>query len=196
MKAVFVLFSLIAALFATGAWAGAGLLVNPWFDDADQLDGWLVNAGRVADWDPLDEDGLSSSGSARLTHDIDGNNGVLAILRQCVLVQPYQAYYFGASMLMPSGQDPEAGRGRVVVRTYASTDCLGESSLEFSPPLDPVLGEWQFTEGLVSTAPDTRSMRVRLSIQKFSGVTDDLTVHFDNVFLMSDQLFGDSFESG
>lgn len=196
MKAVSVLFSLIAALATTGAWAGAGLLVNPWFGDADQLDGWLVNSGRIADWDPLDEEGLSSSGSALLTHDVDGNNGVLTIMRQCVLVQPYQAYYFGASTFMPSGQDPDAGRGRVVVRTYASTDCLGESSAEFSSPVDPVLGLWQFTEGLVFTAPDTRSLRFRLSIQKFTGVTDDLVVHFDNAFLMSDQLFGDSFESG
>lgn len=187
---------MLAVTAATGARAGAELLTNPWFDDVDQLNGWTLNGSRIAEWDPLDEDGSSNSGSARLTHDVDGNNGVLSILYQCTTVQPYQAYYFGASLFMPTGQDPEAGRGRVVVRAYPSSDCLGDSSIEFSPPLDPVPGEWQFTEGLISTAPDTRSMRVRLSIQKFSDVTDDLTVHFDNVFLMSDQLFGDSFESG
>lgn len=37
---------------------------------------------------------------------------------------------------------------------------------------------------------------VRLSIQKFNGVAEDLTAHFDIVFLKPDQLFGANFESG
>jgi len=187
----------IAALMAaTGAHAGAGLLVNPWFDDADQLDGWTVNATRIAEWNSLDEEGLAGSGSARLTHDTDGNNGVLAIMTQCITVQPYQAYSFGASLFMPVGQDPDAGRGRVNVGAHATTDCTGSVDNHFTPPLDAEIGEWQFTESVFATAPDTRSIRVKLSIQKLTGETDDLTVHFDNVFLISDQLFGDGFESG
>lgn len=174
--------------------ASENLLVNPFFDDVDQFDGWIVNANRLAQWDGADEQGLDNSGSAKLTHDIDGNNGVLAIMRQCVPVEPNQAYFFGGSIFLPEGQADEAGNGRVVAYTYSTPDCTGGRENHFTPPLDEV-GQWQFAQSPVVTEFDTGSIRINLSVQKFSGFTEDLDVLFDNVFLFSDQLFGDGFES-
>jgi|GEM_PF-2937666 len=173
--------------------ASENLLVNPFFDDVDQIDGWLVNTNRTAQWDSADEQGLADSGSARLTHDIDGNNGVLSIMRQCLPVEPKQAYFFGGSIFLPAGQANGAGHGRMVAQTYSTNDCTGGPDSNFSPPLT-VIGQWQFTQALVLTEFDTGSLRINLSVQKFSGFADDLDVLFDNVFLFSDQLFGDGFE--
>lgn len=197
MKAVstYFMFS-IAVLAATGAWAGAGLLANPTFNDADQLDGWTIFTNSIADWDPQDEEGLAASGSATLTHQGVGNNGIRSILFQCLPMQGYEAYSFGASILMPSGQNPDHGRGRVFVAAYSTTDCTGSADNFFTPPLDAVIDEWQFTESTFVTPPATLSIRLVLGVQKFTGVSEDLSVKVDNVFLLSDQLFGDSFESG
>lgn len=173
--------------------ASENLLLNPFFDDADQLDGWLVNVNRTAQWGSADEQGLENSGSARLTHDIDGNNGVLSIMRQCLQIEPKQAYFFGGSIFLPAGQADGAGHGRIVAQTYSTNDCTGGPDSNFSPPLIEV-GEWLFTQALVLTQVDTGSIKVNLSVQKFSGFTEDLDVLFDNVFLFSDQLFGDGFE--
>jgi hypothetical protein len=185
----------LVVLASQSAIASDNLVVNPSFDDVDQLSGWIVNANRIAQWDSADEQGLENSGSARLTHDIDGNNGVLSIMRQCVPVQPNKAYVFGGSILLPAGQADEAGNGRVVARTYATSDCTGEFDSNFTPLLDEV-GQWQLAEALVVTESDTGSIRMNLSVQKFSGFTEDLDVLFDNIFLhLEDQVFRDSFES-
>lgn len=185
----------LIVLACQSATASENLLVNPSFDDVDQLGGWIVNVNRIAQWDSADEQGLENSGSARLTHDIDGNNGVLSIMRQCVPVQPNKPYFFGGSIFLPAGQADDAGNGRVVAQTYSTSDCTGGSDSHFTSLLDEV-GQWQFAKTLVVTEFDTGSIRINLSVQKFSGVTEDLDVLFDNVFLYLDnQVFRDSFES-
>ncbi len=184
---------MLLVLAGAPAMAGDELVSNAFFDNAQALDGWTINANRIAEWDPLDEEGLTNSGSAKLTHDIDGNNGVLAIMRQCVVIQPHQAYYFGASVLWPDGQPEDSGRGRLVGRVYSEPDCSGSSEATFTPPLDPD-GQWQFTQAVLFTGASARSARIHLSIQKFSGITQDLAAHFDNVFMFSDRVFANGFE--
>lgn len=193
MKTLLLIPGMLLLAAGSPAMAGAGLLFNPFFDNAEALDGWTINANRIAEWDSLDEEGLSASGSAKLTHDIDGNNGVTAIMHQCVAVQPHQAYYFGASVLWPDGQPEDSGRGRLLARVYSEPGCSGSSDATFTPPLDPD-GQWQFTQAVLTTGASARSARIHLSIQKFSGITQDLTAHFDNVFMFSDRVFADGFE--
>lgn len=179
---------------ALPAAGGSVNLENPFFDDADQLEGWAVLNNRIAEWDALDADGLSGSGSARLTSDVDGNNGALAILAQCLPVQPGNAYLFGASVNKPAGQPEGTGNGRVVTRVFPEDDCTGDSHTTFTSAVEGT-GKWLLTEGAFPTGSADRSARLTLSIQKYSGVDDDITVHFDNVFVVSDRVFGDGFEA-
>lgn len=177
--------------------ADQNLLANPAFGNPDQLNAWtLFNPDRLAQWDSLDANGSADSGSARLTHDLTGNNGNLLILFQCVPAQPNRHYHFGALALVPTGQNPAIGRPRVVASHFDTDNCSGTQTNAFSQAHTVELNQWQEIGGSLTTTANTGSIRVSLGIQKFATETDDLTAHFDNVFLsIEDSIFADRFES-
>lgn len=158
------------------------------------LSGWDNPSLYSASWDPLDAEDTGDSGSALLTHEIEGNNGTLGILHQCLAISPGAEYEFGALTYIPAGE-PAFTAGIIIVFTYATADCTGDLLQFEASSFDDDQGIWGPTTGSITTDSGTASAEIRLGVRKASGVTDDASVHFDNVYVdPPEEVFRDRFE--
>jgi len=171
---------LVAAALAPSARA-ENLLVNPRFDTS--ISGWTVgNDDQV--WSPVDVDDDPSSGSARALIDQAPGPFTGVAFRQCVEVTAGDEYVYGASTLVPSGQE-RTGSALVAVYFYGEEGCGGAAidTQTIGPVDDP--GAWANVSDTI-TAPDgSRSVNVFLSVTK-NEPGGELTAHFDDVLFCSD----------
>ena len=163
-----------------GACLAVNLLVNPGFDT--NLAGWDNPYGYTANWSATDSAGNGSSGSALLTDDLGaGNNSTLLVLSQCIAVAPQTTYTYGGRVRVPAGQ-PLYTRGNVFVLTYAGEDCNG-SVLQGESIGSDLVDVWEFVSRSITTDPTVHRIRLALGVYKESGVTQNASALFDNVFL-------------
>lgn len=174
---------LLAAL--AGAPASAqNIAINFGFDT--NLDGWNTSDNTPAEvsaqWNSLDANGASNSGSAQVDNISTGpNNGVT--LHQCLPATAGQTYSFGGKIRVPA---PGLGANdAATIDAYWTSDanCLNNLSLDstgFSPGLSDA---WETQPPTQVVAPaGTNAVKIRARVSKFdAGGT--LTAFFDDVYL-------------
>lgn len=166
-----------------GAARAQNLLVNPGFD-AD-LSGWSANV--AGSWDgTMDAAGSPTSGSVlvevTLGPSVSSNGGV----SQCVTgIMPGTSYDFGGQVFL--SQSPGSfARAYIAVLWYDDATCTGPtiSNDQAVPVFD--LDEWLPSTG-AGVAPGG-TVAARVSTNEHGGtVGGDITVNFDDVFLMESQ---------
>jgi len=167
-------------------------VVNPGF--ATSLDGWTVLFGRPAAWSALDALGAPDSGSARITNELAPSNGATPLtLRQCLPASGGTGYLFAGEVLLPGGEPPST-LGQVVVYGHDDTDCgpgitASEGLFAFGS-----FDTWIPVAGALSLPPGTHSLSLSLGVRKEAGVSAPASAHFDQVQLVLDRVFRDSFD--
>lgn len=157
------------------------LLVNGGFDSG--VAPW--QSGNVLEtslaWSPLDAGGSSGSGSALVTTKSYG------AASQCFAASG--AFFdLSAKIRVPSGQ-PLTGSATVLVRFYATTDCSGAGSADFT--LGPAAGRdaWETFSLKLAAPPAARSGVAFLTVGKGSAGTT-FGAHFDDVSVKPSDVSG------
>ncbi|MDX2436473.1 MAG: hypothetical protein QNL88_05415 [Acidobacteriota bacterium] len=157
----------------------AQVLVDDTFDE--NVDSWPAGWENTIVWDPLDEQGSSSSGSALVTN-ISTTAGDATGSQLCVEgIEAGELYRVGADVLVPEGQT-ETGVARLLLRWYGD-GCAGSQtgSWVITNEIDSSDSETWLPVSAAGVAPEeTRSARIRLGIRK-SEADGSLAAHFDNV---------------
>ena len=114
----------LALLLTTPAFA-ANLLTNPNFDT--NVSGWTSSNGSIlsAEWNGIDADGSTASGSVTLRNSTDFANGAGPVLQQCVPVTSGAGYDLYGKFQIPGNQD-RTGSLQPVVFFYAGPNCSGD----------------------------------------------------------------------
>jgi hypothetical protein len=189
LDARWVIFASMLAVLGAAEVSGQNLVVNG--DFATSLSGWQPGGaqGGSASWDPTDQAGVASSGSALIVNDqpcIEQSPAVFSCpypgLIQCMAVTAGASYSIGFSALIPSGQEV-GGAAYIFLDWYSGDAC------DTGPLVHPVFGHatvgtWG-TEARGLTAPaGARSLRLTIA-----AVRDEIPpqgsfrAHFDNVFV-------------
>ena len=167
---------LFTVLVATTAGA-QNMLTNGSFDH--DLTSWSLDDGSRM-WLPADANGSPSSGSARVS---GGGYGVdvTLVMSQCVPVNEYYIYEFGADILIPSGQ-PSSANGLLFSRFYSDTECSVYLA-QFSSPTAATVDAW--TPVLMGGTAPASAASVRVILAVGQDYYDEIQTHavFDEVFL-------------
>ena len=174
--------SWIAVALAVGAIASPArsqnLLVNPDFDDADQLSGWAETGGKT--WSSDDFAGDPSSGSVQIPNSFAPAGSVL--MRQCVPATAGQSLHASAEVRVAPGQS--AGSVFFALAFWDTVDCSGTESnaVGFFPgPAAPITGDWSPVASTIVAPALTQGAEIELTVVKGAG--GSLTAFFDHVFL-------------
>jgi len=131
-------------LMAAGSVFAQNLLVNPGFDDLDQLTGWTCDSSMGQPiWHPHDILGLQGSGS--MEHNVFGITGNMNVnCRQCVPVSELWTYVMSGWYFWPD--DPaltQVGSSIWSIRFFSDTLCnsyLGVQTTNWAK--NPALDTW------------------------------------------------------
>jgi hypothetical protein len=190
-------------LMAAGPVFAQNLLVNPGFDDPDQLTGWTCesNYGQ-ASWSPIDSLGLAGSGS--MQHDVAAAlfNNETVVCRQCVPVSELWTYVMSGWHFWPD--DPNVaqnGSVRWSMVFYSDTDCAPSSILGFPPatigsrpPL--ALDTWHHLVSDEIMAP-AGSLSARIGVVTWQNIADEpVRARLDDLDFSTTTVFRDGFETG
>jgi hypothetical protein len=174
------------------------LLVNPGFDDADQLDGWTCTSDHgVASWSTEDRGGSAISGS--MMHDVTAtsNNRWLGC-RQCVPVSAGSSYLVSGWYYWPNDPDvTQDGTPRFSVYFYSDATCTtglasGATSNDF-----PIYDTWLAFTTSEMTAPAGAVAADIIFLTWQDLANDPVRARFDDLaFIPTLPIFSDGFESG
>ena len=136
-------------LMAAGPVFAQNLLVNPGFDEPDQLTGWTCDSNYgQASWSPIDSLGLAGSGS--MQHDVAAAlfNNETVVCRQCVPVSELWTYVMSGWHFWPDDHDvSQVGSVRWAFGFYSDLACtssLGVSTLKIGSVPQLALGTWHY----------------------------------------------------
>ncbi len=174
------------------------LLVNPGFDNTDQLDDWTCTISNgVASWSAEDLFGSTTSGSMR--HDVSaGSDNQTIVCRQCVPVVELNAYVPSMWFFWPDNPAfSQLGSSRISYNYYSDATCsayLGPGDVEAPNPA--ALDTWLYLHADETVAPPgSQSAMVNLvTWQNFAG--QPVRAHIDDVDFRTTTIFRDGFESG
>lgn len=185
------------ALAATSPVAAQNLLVNPGFDDPDQLDGWTcTTTDGIAVWSP--EDRQSSAGSGSMEHEVSATTDDRWVrCSQCVPARQYWSYVGSAWYYWPDDPDvSQDGKTTITFSFYGDTDCTvplvgGGGGNGF-----PVLDTWvqKVTPELVAPA-GAMSARFYVFTWQYTA-NQPVRARLDDLVFAPTVLFWDDFESG
>ena len=187
-----------SVLMVAGSVFAQNLLVNPGFDEPDQLTGWTCNETfGVASWSSHDSLGLPGSGS--MQHHVaamDPNKTVACW--QCVPVTELWTYVMSGWYFWPDDPDvSQMGSSRRSFTFYSDTDCtaslsVSTTSLSFPPPLDT----WrhQATDEIIAPAGSLSARIDVLTWQDFAN--EPVRARLDDLDFSTTTLFRDGFETG
>lgn len=185
--------AMVALAIASGVAAGGpDPVLNPGF--ATSLEGWTVLFGRPVVWSVLDAQGAPDSGSARITNDMAPSNGATPLaLRQCLPASGGTGYLFAVEVFLPAGEPPST-LGHLVVYGHDDTDCgPGITAMEGLFAFGS-FDTWIPVAGALSLPQGTYSLSLSLGVRKEAGVSAPASAHFDQVQLVLDRIFRDSFD--
>ena len=159
------------------------LVENPSF--ATTADDWSVELGATQAWKNEDARGLSGSGSVSITNTKVGSAGVWSSSGsgQCLVAKSGEMVELGARALIPSGQGQ--GYGRVGFIIYGNDGCQGTLLTSVTTGTVTEAGAWQGVHGKTKLPPATRSIYVRLVVEKPAPDTS-FEVLFDDVLVRKD----------
>jgi uncharacterized repeat protein (TIGR01451 family) len=171
------------------------LVDRPFFDFASDLDAWTLTAGGPSDIvrDPLDADGFSLSGSARLQN-LSGASSLRLV--QCTPVPPDEFYLLSGEARM------SALTGSVVQvegqAEYIDGPCATPTTIFATHTAAPVEGDtsgaWRHVSVPLGPVPiGATAVRVRFSAE--SPLGDPFNAWLDNLSL-APTIFADGFETG
>ncbi len=175
--------SLVGAL-ALGLWtappvSAQNLLVNPNFDNALGVSGWL----ETGTWSPDDWQENPGSGSLQITNSFPGSAVILA--RQCVPIVAGNAYQVEGRVRAAPGQFAGSTDAALTVGWWTSSNCTSEGNV-----LDTALvgiasetGAWERIGPKTLVAPaGATGANVRLQVLKGDG-SGSFTANFDAISL-------------
>jgi hypothetical protein len=189
-------------LMAAGSVFAQNLLVNPGFDDLDQLTGWTCDSSMGQPvWHPQDILGLQGSGS--MEHNVFGITASTNVnCRQCVPVSELRTYVMSGWFFWPDDPDVvQNGSVRWSLVFYSDTDCTPSSSLG-SPPATigsrpPLaLNTWHHLVSDEFMAP-AGSLSARIGVITWQNLADEpVRARLDDLDFSTTTLFQDGFETG
>lgn len=176
------------------------LLVNPGFDNADQLTGWTCTTGYgLATWSPFDRLGSGISGSMQTDLSETTTNKAITCI-QCVPVTELNSYVASTWLNWPDDADVnQDGSSRIRVGFFSDAGCT--TAIEWCPikfayyPGQP-LGVWIFLPTVECVAP-VGSVAARVIITTWQDPANEpVRARIDDVDFRTTTIFRDDFESG
>lgn len=173
------------------------LLVNPNFDDPDQLDGWTCTTNYgTAVWSP--EDLAGSIGSGSMEHHVAaGSDNQSVRCSQCVAVNEFWDYFASVWFFWPDDPDVfQVGSTRIAFQFYSDASCMtivpgGEVQIEY-----PVLDTWIHLVSDVVTAPAGAAFAGVFVFTWQNNANEPVRARLDDVVFKDTSLFRDNFDSG
>ncbi len=195
MRRLSATFALWAALSSPAV--AQNLLVNPGFDLADQLDGWIcTTTDGTATWSSLDRQTSAVSGS--MQHDVLAlaDNGKVRC-SQCVAIDELWSYAMSAWYFWPSDPDvTQLGTTRLSFLFFAEPDCTSPSG---NGPVDvghPALDTWTELRSGEAEAP-AGSVAAMVHVFTWQNFADQpVRARLDDLAFFATTLFRDGFENG
>jgi hypothetical protein len=141
---------------------------DPWVDAFDR-----------GDWSNDDAAGDPNSGSAKVIHNVTGNNGTRLGFTQCLSASPGQTFVFGGSARLVeqvSGASP-----RILFRAFSDGTCGGTSLA--SAHVTFAGSTWSSLQAEYTVPDGALSVRMELGLHKESGVEAEAQALFDNLFV-------------
>lgn len=185
---------LLALVVPSASLADDNLLANPGFDT--DLSDWTLSGSPTPQWDSLDAEDSSSSGSAFLINSESTENSDVEYLSQCIDITP-GVYRLSLDAFIPAGQSTN---GEVVLRYvgYADPGCTGNQWTVGGKILDAI-GDWQREETLRSATTNQvgslGSLEFRVAIRK-DEAGGNFEAYVDNAVLAPvDLIHSDRFEA-
>lgn len=189
-------------LMAAGPVFAQNLLVNPGFDDPDQLTGWTCDeTSGVASWSSQDSLGSMISGS--MEHNVAASyNNATVKCSQCVPVSELWTYVTSGWHFWPDDLDVEQyGSVRWSLVFYSDIDCAPASILGFPPPTigsrPPLaLDTWHLLVSDEFIAP-AGSLSAEIGVITWQNTADEaVRTRLDDLDFSTTTLFRDGFETG
>jgi len=159
------------------------LLDNPAF--ATDVSKWTVGSGATVDWDALDLQGASDSGSARITAAsvLDAQGAGLVAIEQCIAVEAEQVLELFANARLD--ENALYGKASIGVWFFASADCPGDEYSEvYQTPQTYDAGKTLTLSGARAVPEQMHSARIRLEVTK-AFRAPSFSVRFDNVLIVA-----------
>ncbi|MGH9442497.1 MAG: hypothetical protein ACRD16_09495 [Thermoanaerobaculia bacterium] len=173
-------FLALAALAVGGTAIAQNLMDNPNFDTNLLL--WSTSGGS-AEFDSRDADGLTTSGSAKITNNLSAAESGQGILgNPCIGVSPGDHYSFGGKFFVPTGQ--ASAIDSPALQYFSGTTCTG--ALGGTSPNSPATpGVWQTVSSDNVTIPDgVQSIRLAAFLSTGNDPSPPLVGYFDDAFLI------------
>ncbi len=176
------------------------LLVNPGFDEADQLDDWTCTTTYgVTSWST--EDHLESTASGSMQIDLSETSiNRLVTCSQCVPVTELNSYAASAWLNWPDDADvTQDGSSRLSFGFFSDAGCT--TAVEWCPIAfahypGNQLGAWILLPTLESVAP-VGAVAARIVITTWQDLANEpVRAHIDDVDFRTTTIFRDGFESG
>ena len=191
--------SVIASLFFCGSTAMANevnLLSNPDFSASAEIHGWdnlTYSSEDALTWANVDADNKKNSGSAQLSNDQPYMTDGASATGQCFAVKPGASYRYGAKTQVVSGDVVAA----MVCQSFSESTCQANLT-DLSPHAAPDYGAgWQPTS-VASGRLDASASYVRCMLTVWNDGTGNATMHFDDVYFVSerpDAVFSNNFDA-
>ena len=190
------LVGLLALVVANPA-IGQNLLVNPSFDDPDQISGWSCDTTYgTAGWSPLDRLGSPTSGS--MEHEVSAQSDNRKVrCWQCVPVDEELDYVASAWHFWPDDPDVfQEGTTRISFGFYDDADCLTSLDVWEIAVGHPILDTWVLLRSNELVAPaDAESAIVYVfTWQDFAD--QPVRARLDDVAFFPVSIFRDGFDDG
>lgn len=166
-------------VIASTALAQGNLINNPGFDT--DLSDWDNPQARSALWSDLDSSNSPASGSALIANTGAGNNTTQLVLSQCLPASGSTEYRWGGQASVP-GMQPEFVSARILILIHDTADCSG-SALQVESVGSADVDAWELVGESIISDSATQSIRLGLGIFKPSGVDNEVSGYFDNIFL-------------
>ena len=187
------LFLFFGTAFLGPACIAQNMLANPGFDT--DPGGWTTDNGPqiTVGWSNIDAAGQAGSGSVTVTNISAGmSNGVG--IRQCLPAVAGDSYRFGGQTMVPSGGTQSlSDLARIGLRFFTDVACTSSVSTTFTGT-PASFDTWVSYGPQTSVAPaGTNGMQLMLVVTKFPA-GGSATAHFDNLFVIPDDIFGSGFE--
>jgi hypothetical protein len=140
------------------------LVQNARFDQS--VDEWTAELNMLQSWSNTDARGLASSGSLKLRNERSSTSAgyTLAGAGQCLFAWTAETYELGARAFI----DPESGDGRAVINLliYGNDGCTGTLLGSVTPAFLAEKGAWQVMHSAIKMPAGTRSVYLRLAVEK------------------------------
>lgn len=181
------LFLVVIAVASLPTLAGAtNLLQNAGFDTDLSL--WIAVGATAPEWNPVDQLGDPTSGSALLVRTTAEPGGGMAI-GQCFPVTPGEIYVFGADGFIPDDPENPTDSISTQIRYAPGPNCTGGLFGTEAGDFVSLKGSWAPVQG-VSVAPATASsaqILLRGIHLPGSGTGHPARARFDNAFVFASQ---------